>query len=218
MMTLIQLSSAGAGVDGLSALIYLLYMAAIAIFVTSTLIGLTVGLLIDIVLYILFGYGIKKTAAAFGVAHPGGAYLPFYRKRIFANTADAAAARLKPTARRLSGITFWSFITAAASLACLVLCALVFLLFAMAGDGAGGILHGAALAAAWSFVALIVIAAVSLAATLTSLVFTFIAYARIFKYYSSELWILWIILSILLPPAGPIIIACLAKWKTPSRP
>lgn len=198
-----------AGTDCINAVAFVLFVILFAYLVVY----FAIVLLIDAVLYVLFGYGIKKTSAALGVAHAGGAYAPFYRHRVFANAADIAAINKDPAARRFSNITFGSFIVSAVSAICLLACSLIFLLFSVAADGAGGILYGASLAAAALFVALIVLTCLTIAASLISLVFTDIAYARIFRYISGDWWVLWTVITVLIPAAGPIITACLAKRK-----
>lgn len=195
--------------DGITAAAFVLFIVLFAYLV----IYFAIVLLVDVVLYVLFGYGIKKIATSLDVSNAGGAYAPFYRHRVFANTADTAAIKESPSARRFSNITFWSFIVFAASALCLVACSVIFLLLSVAADGAGGILYGTSLAAAAIFVVLTILTCITIAASLTSLVFTDIAYARIFRYLGGDWWILWTVITVLIPAAGPIITACLAKRK-----
>lgn len=171
-----------------------------------------ISLGMSVLMYILFGKGTCKMASKLGISDPSGAYIPFYRHKIFGELSDAAAMRDGRPHKKMGKLLMWLNFCEFISIVLFNTVYIVWVIAAFFGDGSGGVLHG------WSYVGFVLTFAILLASILMLAIFVatavlrYIAYARIFKCFSPDLWVLWLLLAIFFTQAaGPILLICLSK-------
>ncbi len=175
-----------------------------------------ISLGMSVLMYILFGKGICKMASKLGITDPRGAYVPFYRHKIFGELSDAAAMRDGRPHKKMGKSLMWLNICTYISIALFYVVYIVWVIATCLGDGSGGVLH------AWSYVGFILflvmllVSILMFAITVATAVLRYIAYARIFKCFSPDLWVLWLLLAIFFTSAGPILLICLSKSEPAS--
>ena len=161
---------------------------------------------LSLVTYLLKGKGISTMAKKLGVPCPDGAYVPVYRHKIFGDVADASAARTHGKKRRNYGKTLmWLNI----SIIILSVMAIGIYLFALSTspDNSAPRITMIRMTAFFGYAFTLLLLT---AATVTFAV-TFIAYYRIFLCFSPDSAVLWLLLAILVSPAGEILVYAMSK-------
>lgn len=162
---------------------------------------------LSLVTYLLKGKGISTMAKKLGVPCPDGAYIPVYRHKIFGDVADAAAARPHGKPKRNYGKILMGLNISIMILAVIAIGIYLFALSTSLDNSAPRITMIRMTAFfGYAFTLLLLTAA-----NVTFAVITFIAYYRIFLCFSPDSAVLWLLLAILVNPAGEILVYAMSK-------
>ena len=183
--------------DPLGTFVTLFYLVLIEAVLIAFVIPYTASLL----LYAIEGVGVSEMARKLNVARPHGAFIPFYRSKVFGEVADAAAARCGKKRMGLGSLLLW-LKTGAAILIVVVIAAMTACIV---------LAHTASPAAVELCVVLTFVAIIlTAAAAITFLVLDYIALYRVFACFSTEYAIPLFLLAIFVSPAGSIILLILS--------
>lgn len=183
------------------------------------LIAVGVATAMGLAMYALNGVGVSAMAKKLGVAHPNGAYVPFYRYKIFGDVAEAAALRNPGAKRRkygkiLFGLTIGYFV------AFLFFFVAFFVIFAIAGasSGAAPLSSDDAFSGLALLLTILVCIAVYIGLMVVAvllIVFNYMAYYQIYRCFSPEYAVLWLLLTIFVSASAPILMLILGR-NTPA--
>ncbi len=169
---------------------------------------LTLG--VTALLYVPYGIGVSAMAKKLGIAHPHGAYIPLYRHKKLGDVAAECSCLNDGKRRNYGKILMWLSSLGFAAVLLLSIAAALFAVFGIAGDGNGGILPGNSLAAFIAFIATLVLLPVSAALCAAACVAEYISYYRIYKHFAGTGAVFLLVLTVLLIPAGPVILLVLS--------
>lgn len=181
------------------------------------LLAVLISLAYSILMYVLNGMGVSRMAKSLGVSNPNGAFVPFYRMKILGDVAEESAVRNNGKRRSYGNILMWLYIGFTAAI----------MLFVILFGVAGVILSIAEGSTGNSSVEISTIGPISMlgfsvlfyigimAMAIIYCVYFYMALYQIYKCFSPDLAVVWLLLSIFVQPAQPILMLVLSK-STPA--
>lgn len=174
---------------------------------------------INILFYILNGLGVSRMAKSLGVAKPSGAFVPIYRMKILGDVAEESAVRNNSKRRSYGRILLGLYIGYMAVF--VIFYILMFVLAvvvgrtAIFGTSADEVTIGIAAMIIVLFMIMFCFAVFALA--IIYAVFYYMALYQIYKCFSPEVAVLWLLLSIFVQPAQMVLMLILSK-NAPAPP
>ena len=154
-----------------------------------------------------------------GVAHPNGAYVPFYRYKILGAVAEAATLRNPGAKRRKYGkILFGLLIGYFAAFLLFFVVFFVIFAIAIASSDVAPLSSGDAFSGLALLLTILVCIAVYIGLMVVAVlltVFNYMAYYQIYRCFSPEYAVLWLLLTIFVPASAPILMLILGR-NTPA--
>ncbi len=170
------------------------------------LFAMLVSIAVSVLSYVLTGMGVSRMAKALGVANPNGAFVPFYRMKILGDVAEESAVRNRSKRRSYGKILLGLYIGNYA----------VMFLFFIAIFASSIILSILKLELSMPFVLITLLCyAVIFPLAIVWTVFYYMAIYQIYKCFSPDLAVVWLLLSIFVQPAQIILPLILSK-NTPA--
>ena len=183
------------------------------------LIAVGVATALGLAMYALNGVGVSAMAKKLGVAHPNGAYVPFYRYKILGDVAEAATLRNPGAKRRKYGkILFGLLIGYFAAFLLFFVVFFVIFAIAIASSDVAPLSSGDAFSGLALLLTILVCIAVYIGLMVVAVlltVFTYMAYYQIYRCFSPEYAVLWLLLTIFVPASAPILMLILGR-NTPA--
>lgn len=183
------------------------------------LIAVGVATALGLAMYALNGVGVSAMAKKLGVAHPNGAYVPFYRYKIFGDVAEAATLRNPGAKRRKYGkILFGLLIGYFAAFLLFFVVFFVIFAIAIASSDVAPLSSGDAFSGLALLLTILVCIAVYIGLMVVAVlltVFNYMAYYQIYRCFSPEYAVLWLLLTIFVPASAPILMLILGR-NTPA--
>ena len=142
-------------------------------------------------------------AKSLGVANPNGAFVPFYRMKIFGDVAEEAAVRNGSKRRSYGKILLGLYIGMYAAM-------ILFFVIFFASSVILSILQLEALSLPFMLIDLMVYA-VFFPLTIVNAVYSYIALYQIYKCFSPDMAVVWLLLSIFVQPAQISLMLLLSK-------
>lgn len=183
------------------------------------LIAVGVATALGLAMYALNGVGVSAMAKKLGVAHPNGAYVPFYRYKILGDVAEAATLRNPGAKRRKYGkILFGLLIGYFAAFLLFFVVFFVIFAIAIASSDVAPLSSGDAFSGLALLLTILVCIAVYIGLMVVAVlltVFNYMAYYHIYRCFSPEYAVLWLLLTIFVPASAPILMLILGR-NTPA--